>query len=328
MDSTLGRKQVATNPISRRDVLFALGAGLLPSGTLLAHSGVAPAKISIVFDFSDDRVTQVAGGIHNFFSSTPETQNVRLRDVDLAMLDMAMSADVQKRENLVIGIGDTTAEAFAKRKHLFPTGHCWLGAIRETQVDVDDRQIHQHLLRRDYDLYLERVCSLLPDCKRIGILHDQHVMPSIRSIVQAIEDAGLEHLCIEVSKPSDIDSSITRVAAEADVLFGIECSHIYNDMTARRILGQSFAQNLPMIGLSSEWVRAGALLSMDWNLEVLGSQIAAWAYSGWHKPDRQRLIVDTPPDGAYDFFINTKSAKHFATTLGVSIPDSGVMIYE
>lgn len=310
MDAT-GRRLPGLTPIAtRRQALSFLVAGLLAGRSGFAHGKRTPARISLIYDFSAARSTEIVTAIRAGFAEDAELSGVRIRDVDVALIDAAMAGDAQRETNLVIGIGRTVAAAIAARPSLFADGHCWIADLNEP-FEFGARQVGQYLLRRDYDLYLKQLKKLLPTCRRIGVLHDAHANPEVARLRSAVEALGLQHVCIELSTPNEIEPGVRHIAQQADVLFGVDCTHIYNEMTARGILRESFAQQLPMIGLDASWVNAGALLSMDWDSGVLGEQISAWALADWRRPQREQLVTDTPNTAAATFLVNVQVAKRF-----------------
>ena len=110
------------------------------------------------------------------------------------------------------------------------------------------------------DQPLERVVSTakkyLPNLQRIGIItdpdsdvgNDQHI-------------AGIEIIYEYLG--NDIHSTIRNFAEKSvDIIVATQNSSIYNNETARNILISSYHFNIPLIGYSESFVKAGAILGV------------------------------------------------------------------
>ncbi|MDD2760188.1 MAG: ABC transporter substrate binding protein, partial [Methylomonas sp.] len=64
---------------------------------------------------------------------------------------------------------------------------------------------------------------------------------------------------------------------QLDALWTVDGTVAYNASAVRELLLYSFRNRVPLIGLSAQWVKAGALYALDWDYPDLGEQAAELA---------------------------------------------------
>lgn len=126
---------------------------------------------------------------------------------------------------------------------------------------------------------LQLLRRILPDgVHRAGIVFSPaHNARQIQLIQEAGRAAGLEILTRPVTAPSEIPQALASLATTADVLWGVADDLVITPETARSILLFSLRNRVPLIGLSSAWVRAGALIALERDYADIGAQCAEQA---------------------------------------------------
>ena len=81
---------------------------------------------------------------------------------------------------------------------------------------------------------------------------------------------GLSLRAEKVSTPREIPAALKNLSKSIDVLWGIPDKIVFTQQTAKEILLFSLRNRIPLIGLSSSWVKAGALYALDWNYRDVG----------------------------------------------------------
>jgi putative tryptophan/tyrosine transport system substrate-binding protein len=164
---------------------------------------------------------------------------------------------------------------------------------------------------------LQWLVRVLPDCKRVGVLYDPaKKSQQVEAAGKIAQKMGLKLYAQKVETPSELPSGLNSLANRVDVLLGLADDLIYTPQTAKHILLFSFRNRIPLIGLSDEWVKAGALYSLDWDYQDLGRQCAEMA----QKVLQGNPVSSCPP--AYPrkvlYSVNLKTASH----MKVQIPES------
>jgi putative tryptophan/tyrosine transport system substrate-binding protein len=120
---------------------------------------------------------------------------------------------------------------------------------------------------------------LPPETRRIGVVYSAGA--NDRMIARSRDAArvhGLDLVSRSVVAPSEIPEALAALTNSADVLWGISDDMVMTAETARSILLFSMRNRLPLVGLSSAWVKAGALVALDRDYDDIGAQCAEQAW--------------------------------------------------
>lgn len=103
--------------------------------------------------------------------------------------------------------------------------------------------------------------TALPQARTIGVLVSSP--PAVLAeLVPLAEAAGLTVNVRTVAEPSGLAAGLAEVLAVSDALLVLPDAEIYRSDTIRNILLETYRQQVPMIGLSQNYVRAGALCAV------------------------------------------------------------------
>ncbi len=115
--------------------------------------------------------------------------------------------------------------------------------------------------------------NFLPEARKIGVMYNPlENQEKVRSAAIIARKMGLDLLPIEIDSPKDIPNALKALANDADILWGIHDTLVFNSLTAKQILLFSFRNHIPFCGLSSAWVKAGALYALEYDYYDIGVQ--------------------------------------------------------
>ena len=89
-----------------------------------------------------------------------------------------------------------------------------------------------------------------------------------------------------IDGPQELPDALENLADRADVLWGVTDPVVFNPETAKSLLLFSFRHQIPLIGQSTPWVKAGALYALDRDYGDIGMQCAELA---------QRILAGRAP---------------------------------
>lgn len=122
------------------------------------------------------------------------------------------------------------------------------------------------------------IAGELPEFKRIGVIYNAEFNR------EYIEDArknasklALELVDYSVNSIKDIPSALHFLKDKIDVLWSVFDSMAYGPETARYILLFSLRKEIPFIGFSPEFAKAGALMALYGDYKDMGTQTALLA---------------------------------------------------
>ena len=125
---------------------------------------------------------------------------------------------------------------------------------------------------------LEWLVRLLPGQRRVGVLyHSAEAKDRVAQAQKLAAGVNLNIQAYEVDAPQQIPDALQSLSNRADVLWGITDPMIYNAETAKSLLVFSFQHQIPLVGQSTPWVKAGALYALDRDYGDIGVQCAQLA---------------------------------------------------
>jgi putative ABC transport system substrate-binding protein len=118
----------------------------------------------------------------------------------------------------------------------------------------------------------------LPKAKNIGVIYNPAENEQrVKAAEKLAREIGLELKAYAINTPEGLPFALDNIAKKTDVIWGLADSLVLTPQTARHVLLFSFRNRLPFIGLSSAWVKAGALYSLDWDYNDVSKQCGEMA---------------------------------------------------
>lgn len=137
-----------------------------------------------------------------------------------------------------------------------------LGTLSAIYVD-------QPLARR-----LDLVKLIMPRARRIGVV----LGPGNENFEQELSATGQQRrLQVEIRKIAEQDNLVTaldQVLEKSDVLLGVVDPLVFNRASAQNVLLTAYRHRVPLIGVSSAYVKAGALAAVYSTPSQIGRQLA------------------------------------------------------
>lgn len=155
--------------------------------------------------------------------------------------------------------------------------------------------------------------AALPEVRAVGVLYATLPMelPGLRRLARA--DGLVLHEQV-VTEPAQLGANLAELIGKSDVLLALPDAAIYRRDTIRNILLQTYRQRVPLIGISRNYVQAGALCSVYSSPVQVAHQAAGaieyFAANG-HLPASQY-----PQE--FEVSVNTQVAR----SLGLTIKDA------
>ncbi len=156
---------------------------------------------------------------------------------------------------------------------------------------------------------LEWMRHIAPSARRIGVLYSSpESLQLVEVAMQLAPQMGLEIVAHAVREPKDLPNALKQVLREADMLWGIPDATIFSRQTAKAVLLAAFRKRIPLVGMSSSWVKAGALYSLDWDASDIGAQSGQLAEQLLRGKKAEQLPPQSPRQVRYT--LNLKTARH------------------
>jgi len=177
------------------------------------------------------------------------------------------------------------------------------------------------------EIQVEMFRRILPAARTIGVLYDpKDNQQTIDSAVKLFQKTGLRLDAQQVMVPQDLPAALDYMAKNVDVLWGIPDNLVLNTRTAKQILLFSYRNRIPLVGISPEWVKAGALYSLEWDFTDIGAQCGDMALKIMKGTSISTLPPASPRKVLYS--VNAKTIKYMKTDVPEAMIRQAYHIYE
>jgi putative ABC transport system substrate-binding protein len=125
---------------------------------------------------------------------------------------------------------------------------------------------------------LDWLQKVLPRARNIGIIYSsEENRELVERAGKLIKKRGLTLYPVRIGSPAELTPALKQLENRADVLWGLSDKMVLNKSTAQSVLLFSLRNKIPFVGLSSAWVKAGAVYALQWDHRDLGRQGAEMA---------------------------------------------------
>lgn len=215
--------------------------------------------------------------------------------------------DIKKQPpRLILTIGTMATQTALREEDDIPV-------VAGLVSNLDDLRKSKNATGVDLDFLFvtqfEWMHKLVPEIKIIGVLYNpKENQAKIDAAVQAAKKEGLTLLPKEIETPRALPDALESLAKRVDLLWGITDQLVLSPQTAEAILLFSFRSGVPFVGLSSSWVKAGALYALDRDYKDLGVQCGELAIKILQGTKPNTLAIVPPRRIRYS--LNQKTADH------------------
>jgi putative ABC transport system substrate-binding protein len=165
-----------------------------------------------------------------------------------------------------------------------------------------------------HDAKLGQLKRVLPDAKRIGLVYSQNSTSAYEGIARAATRLGLQLVAEKIDSGKELAEAIEDISWQIDCFLMITDSTIYFPRSVEYLLRHGLRKKIPVVGLSSYYTKAGALISFDCDYEQLGSETADIALKLLSGADPSNIGFLAP--GHVNFSLNLLVADR----IGIKIP--------
>lgn len=120
---------------------------------------------------------------------------------------------------------------------------------------------------------VELIAAALPNVRSIGVLYSS-ASPEIAEISRVVVEKKLVLHEQQLESTELLHRNLQTLLQESDVLLAIPDMQVYNSSTIRNILLETYREQIPLIGFSPAYVRAGALGAVFSTPEQIATQAA------------------------------------------------------
>ncbi len=253
-------------------VFFVFAAFFFSGGIATANE-----KISLLISSNDAPYKSAVSGFNAYLAKQgiQAGYEVYTLDGDSAKAGPAIQKIKASGSRLIFTLGSLATDAVVKEVADIPVVACLVLRTDNLKNAPNATGIG---LEFSFDTQLEWLRRLLPRAKTIGVIYNpEENQKRVENAVRLANKAGLRLEPEEVRTPQDVPAALNNLSKRADVIWGMADNLTLSPTISKNVLLFSFRNNIPYIGPSAAWVKAGALYSLDWDYEDLGAQCAEMA---------------------------------------------------
>jgi len=189
---------------------------------------------------------------------------------DGAAAAAALQRARQDRAVLVLALGSLAAQSAVREVRDIPIV---AGLVLNAEDMAKAPNAAAVVLEFPVETELRFLKRFLPGQHNVGVLFNPaENQARIDAAARAAGALGLNLYARKVESPKDLPNALESLNTRADVLWGVADQIVLNSQTARHILLFSMRNQIPFVGLSATWVKAGALYALDRDYGDIGVQ--------------------------------------------------------
>ncbi len=282
---------------------------------LLACGWAVAAEILVLQSHDSPPYQQTLQGIKAVFDRHGLHVDFELITINVSTSDQILAERLRERPpQLLIALGTPATRAAVTLSRTIPI-------VSGLLLDSDELRGQPLLTGVELDfpprLQWQWLRRLLPDAQRIAVLYDpKHGLALFQDLQQQAKLESIQLIPAPAQAPEDLPALLQQLPAQLDALWAVDGVAAFNAVAVRELLLYSFRNRTPLIGLSAQWVKAGAIYALDWDYADLGAQAAELALNILDKGMSPSSLPPQPPRRVRPVF-NSRTAEH----MKIAIPE-------
>jgi len=259
--------------VARGVVLFCLF--WLVSVTTVSFAAENSALIAVVLSDNIQPYNDAVKGFKNYLSQ----RKTNIKTVDYALneykeneLTGVVDKILSNKQNLIFTIGTYATKAIQKSAR--DTSVVFAMVLTPDKVGVSPPGV---IMDIPSAVKFDNLKKILPSVRKVGFIYSADSLSLFEEAVEAGNKFGFQIIGKRIDSGKEFPSAFEDIAGQIDCFLMVADAKIYFPKSVEYLLRESCDRNIPVVGLSSNYVKAGALVSFDCDYEDLGEQAAELA---------------------------------------------------
>jgi putative ABC transport system substrate-binding protein len=230
-------------------------------------------RAAVIFSSNIEPYQQSLKGFEEFFREQKESLHVYKYNLEKESAGAVYLQIEKEKSDIVLALG-TKALRLAKEK--LKNMPVVFSMVLNPEA-ITDLNISGVSLDIPPEIKLKNLKSIFPDAKKIGLIYSPQSELLYNDISRACTDLGFQLVSKKINSKKEFPDVLKDISWQIDWFMMTPDTDIYFPKLVEHLLRASLENKFPVIGLSSTYVRAGALISFDCDYEDLGRQAAELA---------------------------------------------------
>ena len=239
--------------------IFFLAAAVFVALFFSGRAAMAGEKIALLISSNDAPYKAAVSGFNAYLAKQgiEASYEVYVLDGDAAQAGPAIQKIRASGSRLIFALGSLATDALVGEVEDIPIVVC---LVLRTDSLKDVPNATGVGLEFSFETQLEWLQRFLPRAKNIGVIYNpEENQKRIDTAARLARKAGLHLDAQEVRSPQDVPAALNNLSRRADVIWGMADNLALSPTIGKNVLLFSFRNNIPYIGPSATWVKAGAL---------------------------------------------------------------------
>ncbi|MGZ8227074.1 MAG: ABC transporter substrate-binding protein [Methylococcaceae bacterium] len=283
--------------------------------------------ILIIANSVSEPYQQAIKGFKDDLSGQQGKRFIRFTDLYLNQIDNgSLVIDRIIRENqpdLIYSLGEQSTELAMKSTLKIPI---LATLVANSQIFQRTKNITGVSMAYPLATQIEWLKKFFPGDAKVAILFNpQENAERVKKFGEIARHAGLNLIPIPVDAPKQLPYALEQLEKDIDLLLAIPDEIAMSPITAQEILLASFRNRVPLIGLSDNWVKSGALYALSWDYQDLGRQCAVQSVKLLKGIPIEKVYPEFPRKIVYS--INAKIARHMNVEISETLLKNAKIIF-
>lgn len=248
---------------------------------------------------------------------------VQLQIINIAQGNGALDDALQPPPDLIVSVGTQTSVYAQHRSGNIPVlsllvsarGYSLLSQSPSSDLGLRSAIYLDQPLNRQLDL----LQLALPKATRLASLNGPQSAALVQELRTLCLQRGLQLSTEFVAHDSNPIRPLTQLIDSAEVLLALPDPDVFNRTSIQSILLTTYRNNVPVIGFSQAYVRAGALAAVHSTANQIGRQAGEWIAELVNTDNWQ---LGTP---RYPRYYSVAVNAQVAQSLGISLSNENVL---
>ncbi|MBN1621973.1 MAG: hypothetical protein JW871_05220 [Endomicrobiales bacterium] len=264
----------------------------------------ADKNISIVLSSQKGIYNEVLSGLEGFLKgngiSASYSQQIYSDDRKKDILD-----DIEKNNpDVIIAFGHVAINFVNKNINNIPVIYTMTFLQDIVEKNPNSTGV---VLDMPAELRIKIIKKVFPSVKNIGSLYSTSSSKEYANILKSCKALNLGFIAKEIISSNEISGAYAEIEPKIDCFMIVFDTKLYNVQTTKYLLLATLKNNIPLVGLSSFYTRAGAVMAYDYDYSDIGIQTGMKVLDILKGKSPSVLELSMPRKLLY--FLNTDSAK-------------------
>ncbi|RDH87737.1 MAG: hypothetical protein DIZ78_04095 [endosymbiont of Escarpia spicata] len=222
-----------------------------------------------------------------------------------------------KHSDLIITLGSKAAKFTRNHGVTNKTVHAMIPMLPDKKSNIRDRHFQETdtiYLNQPLERSLRLAKLSTGGGKRIGILVHKNNRPAESILRKSENKLGITITLAEVVNSKELGSKLGKLLESSDVLLALPDANIHNRKTISNILTSTYRKQVPVVGFSAAYVKAGAISAVHSTPDDIARHIVDVSAS--HLSTKTNLIKGPKYPKYFSVSVNRKVAR----SLGIKLP--------